>query len=71
MLKVLESILLFAVSTLITRYQEEVIGLFTRVGDKLNDKIEETDTELDDAGKTLLVQGLEAMIGELKVEGVD
>jgi len=71
MLNLLESILLFALTTLITKYQGEVVGFFTRIGDKLNDKVEETATQLDDAGKDLLVKGLEAMIVELKVEGAD
>lgn len=70
-MKLLETILLFALSTLVTKYQDKVVEFCAKIGDKLNDKVEETETQLDDTGKELLVQGLNAMIAELKVEGKD
>ena len=71
MLKLLESVLVFALSTLVANYRDKIVEFFTSVGDKLNDKIEGTETQLDDIAKGELVLGLNALIAELAVDGVD
>lgn len=67
----IEPILLMAFNMLVMQYRDECIELLKRVGDKLNDKIEGSPTQLDDAGKQALIEGLDALIGQLRVEGVD
>lgn len=41
------------------------------IGDKINDLVENTETDADDLAKEKVVLFLEAAITELKVEGVD
>ena len=67
----LEQLLIYALGLLTASYGDKLVEVLTRVGDKLNDKIEGTETQLDDLAKEQLVAGLQAMINELKVEGVD
>lgn len=67
----LEQLLVYALGILTASYGDKLIEVLARVGDKLNDKIEGTETQLDDMAKVQLVAGLQAMIDELKVDGVD
>lgn len=67
----IEPILLMAFNMLVMQYRDVCIETLQRVGDKLNDKIEGSPTQLDDAGKQALIEGLDALIGQLRVEGVD
>lgn len=69
--KLVETLLYSAFSILVTKFGDQLVEIMTRVGDRLNDKIEGTETQLDDLAKETLVKGLEAMIGELKVDAVD
>ncbi len=68
---VIETLLVSALSILVTQFKSKVVEILTRCGDRLNDKIEGTATQLDDIAKTELVDGLKALIAELEVEGVD
>lgn len=69
--KLIEPMLLMGFNLLVNQYRDECIELLKRVGDKLNDRIEGSETQLDDAGKQVLIEGLDALIGQLRVEGVD
>ena len=50
---------------------DDIEAKFRQLGDKINDKIEGTETQLDDFAKERLVKGLKAFVAELEVEGVD
>lgn len=69
--KIVETLLVSALTILVTQYGDKIVEILTKVGDRLNDKIEGTATQLDDITKETLVTGLQAMIGELSVDGVD
>jgi hypothetical protein len=69
--KIIETLLVTALSILVTQYGDKIVEILRAVADRLNDKIEGTQTQLDDITKETLVTGLEAMIVELKVDAVD
>ena len=68
----LENILASVLLLIVSQFRGKMHDFFARVGDKLNDKIEGTATQLDDIAKTELVDALKtAFIPQLEVDGVD
>lgn len=67
-----ELLLSTAISVLITNYRGKFHDILAKVADRLNDKIEGTETQLDDTAKDELVNAFEtAFLPQLKVDGVD
>jgi len=66
-----EPILLLALGSASQVADDEIGNMFGLIGDKLNDKIEGTETELDDFAKARLVVGLKRLTAELEVDEVD
>lgn len=48
-----------------------IVNAANQLGDKINDAIESTETQLDDLAKDKAVLFLETVLGQLKVDGVD
>jgi len=67
----LEPLAFLALNSVAGMLDDEAVEIGAKLGDKLNDLIESTETEFDDYAKARLVVGLEAAIAQLKVEGVD
>lgn len=68
---IIEPFVLVALNAAAANLDEEIEAVFAQIGDRLNDRIEGTGTELDDYAKGRLVAGLKALVAELEVEGVD
>lgn len=66
-----EAILLMALTALSTLADEKATALGQKLGDKLNDAVEGSETELDDFAKARVLNFAKALISELEVEGVD
>lgn len=71
-MKAFEILLIGLLGLIVTQYRGQLHAFFASVGDKLNDKIEATGTQLDDTAKAELVAALkEAFLPQLEVDGVD
>ncbi len=71
-MKIVETLLVTVLALLVSQYRGKMHEFFASVGDKLNDKIEATGTQLDDTAKVELAAALkEAFLPQLEVDGVD
>lgn len=69
---IIESLLVTALSLLIANFKGKFHEILASIGDKLNDKIEATGTQVDDIAKAELVEAIKnAFLPQLEVEGVD
>lgn len=68
----IESLIVGALSLLIANYKGKFHEILASIGDKLNDKIEATGTQIDDIAKVELVAAIkEAFLPQLEIDGVD
>lgn len=71
-MKILEGMLVSVFALIIAQFRGRLHEFFASVGDRLNDKIEATGTQLDDAAKVEFAAALkESFIPQLEVDGVD
>lgn len=69
---IIESLIVSALSLLVANYKGKFHEILASIGDKLNDKIESTGTQVDDIAKTELVDAVKnAFLPQLEVDGVD
>lgn len=69
---IIESLLVTALSLLIANFKGKFHEILASIGDKLNDKIEATGTQVDDIAKAELVEAIKnAFLPQLEVEDVD
>lgn len=69
---IIESLIVGALALLVANYKGKFHEILASIGDKLNDKIEATGTQIDDIAKTELVDAIKnALLPQLEVDGVD
>lgn len=72
MKSIIETLIVSALSLLIGNFKGKFHEILAGVGDKLNDKIEATGTQIDNIAKAELVDALKtAFLPQLEVDGVD
>lgn len=72
MKSVVETLMVSLITILVTNFKGRFHEILAAVGDKINDKIEATGTQLDDIAKAELVDAFKtAFLPQLEVEGVD
>lgn len=72
MKSIIETLIVAAISILVTNYKGKFHEILANVADKLNDKIEATGTQVDDMAKAELIDAFKtAFLPQLEVDGVD